>query len=444
MHVKSRSWSWDRALARLAVLLCIDAVGVSLATAAAPSNVVGTLSTRAHVGSGPNTLLSGLFITGSDPKQVLIRGLGPSLSVSAPLADPTIEVRDSSGMVAGSNNNWKDSQESQIVATGHAPSQDAESALLITLPPGFYTVRLSGVNDGTGVGKIDLIDVDDSVPSNLNNISSRAVVSPGENVLVGGFVINGPQNRKVIIRGIGPSLTQLGVDGAMPNPTLVLRDSSGNALVFNDDWEDTQRDEIIDSTLPPGDRRESAIAATLAPGSYTAELIGACRGSGVAAVEVFDFGPGGVAVAVPPSSPAPTCFPPWALEHGLTGPAAAPTADPDRDDIPNLLEYALGKNPNVPDAPATTGGIVEVQGQKYLSLTLTQPTGDDVPSDVAYTIERATVLAPANWSGSPNNWVVQSITPGPGALETVTVRSTSSMTGTPMQFLRLRVTLIAP
>ena len=114
---------------------------------------------------------------------------------------------------------------------------------------------------GPGVGKIDIIDVDTTTSARLNNMSARALVAAGDNVLVGGFVINGSQSRKVLLRGIGPSLSAT-LDGARRNPTLQLRDSSGNVLVFNYNWEDTQRDAIIDSTIPPSHARESAIVST--------------------------------------------------------------------------------------------------------------------------------------------------------------------------------------
>lgn len=430
-------------LAAFAALFFLTAPSAPEAYAQAPADVLGTLSTRAHVGTNGNVLISAFVIAGSDSKQVLVRGLGPSLAVSAPLADPVIELYDATGALVRTNNNWKDSQQAEIAATGYAPSNDAESAMLERLGPGHYTTVLRSVDAGAGVGKIEIIDVDAASSSRLDNSSTRAAVAAGENALVAGFVINGPQARKVMTRGIGPSLAGQ-VDGALSNPTLQLRDSSGNLLVFNDNWEDTQRDAIIDSSMPPSRARESAIIASLAPGSYTAELIGACGGSGVAVVDVYDLGAASSPGTLPISSPATTCFTTWAAERNLTGAAAARTGDPDRDGIPNLLEYALGKNPNVPDGPATNPGKLEVQGQRYLSLSFTLPTGDNAPDDVDYTIERAAALAPANWSAASTNFVTHSTAPGPGDLETVTVRSTRSMQGLRREFLRLTITSTAP
>lgn len=414
------------------------------ATAATPANVVGTLSTQAHVGTGGNVLMSGIIISGSGSKQVLVRGLGGSLPVAGALVDPVIELRDPTGETIASNDNWKDAQQAAIEQTGYAPTRDAESAVLVTLAPGNYTVSLHGKNSGIGVGKVDIIDVDSTTSARFDNLSSRAVAAAGDHVLVGAFVINGPQSRKVIVRGIGPSLAVY-LAGAMRNPTLRLRDSGGNLLVFNDNWEDTQRAAIIDSTVPPSHTRESAIVAALAPGSYTAELIGTCRGGGVALVEVYDLGAAEAPAPLPASSSTPTCFTTWATDRELAGAAAPREADPDGDGIRNFLEYALGKNPGVPDGPGTTLGMLEVQGERYLSLSFTRPTGDDAPDDIDYTIERATALAPSgNWSAAWTNFVTHSITAGPGDLETVTVRSTQSTYGVRRQFLRLKLTSTAP
>ena len=417
-------------------------LSVGDASATTPADVVGTLSAQAHVGTGPNVLISAFIIQGSTPKRVLVRGLGPSLSVSARLADPALQLY-AGGDLIFSNDNWRDSQQTDIVATNHAPSSDAESGIVATLAPGAYTVHLRGANNATGVGKIDVIDVDSTTSSRLDQMATRALVAAGDNVLVGGLVINGPQARKVIIRGIGPSLDSQ-LEGAMRNPTLRLRDSSGNLLVFNDNWEDTQRDAIVDSSIAPADARESAIVVTLAPGSYTAELIGACGGGGVALVEIYDLGAASAPEAPPGSSSTPTCFTAWAAERGLTGAEATRSADGDRDGIPNLLEYAFGKNPKVPEANATDGGTVVIDGQKYLSLTFTLPTGDDAPDDLDYTLERATTLAPSNWSSASTNFVTHSITPGPGELNTVTVRSTRPIASILREFLRVKVTATAP
>jgi hypothetical protein len=200
-----------------------------------PSDLFGRLSARAFVGTGNDVLISGFTVTGTGTKKVLVRALGPSLiCVPGLLGDPTLELHDDNGSLIASNDNWRDPREAEIIATGQAPSNDLESAILVTISPGNYTAIVKGKNNTTGVGMAEIIDVDTSTDSQMVNISSRAIAGTGDNVIVGGFTINGPQSQKVIMRGLGPSLTAFGVSGALQDPTLQLRDSSGNPLVCND------------------------------------------------------------------------------------------------------------------------------------------------------------------------------------------------------------------
>ena len=289
------------------LLLC----GVAAALSAAPGSANGVrLSTRALVQTGDYLLISGFAITGNAPKKVLLRALGPSLTgVSGQLGDPVLELHDGNGSLIVSNDNWRDTQQAEIQATGQAPPNNLESAIIGTLPPGNYTATVSGKNGTMGIGMVDITDLDSSSDSQLASISSRAHTGVGDDVIVGGVIINGPQSQKIIIRGIGPSLAASGVPFALQDPTLQLRDSNGNQLVFNDNWRDTQQAEIQASGLPPTDDRESAIVATLAPDSYTAVLEGACSSAGIALVEIYNLGPAGNTVAIPASSSPPPCSP---------------------------------------------------------------------------------------------------------------------------------------
>lgn len=276
-----------------------------------PSDAFGTLSGRGHVGTGDNVLISGFIGQFQSPKRVLVRALGPSLSasgVSGVLADPTLELYDVNGTLIASNDNWRDTQEAEIQATGHAPSNNLESAVLRTLSGGAHTAVLRGANS-TGVGMAEVIDVDTTNPGRLVNISTRVPVGTADKVAVAGFTINGPQSQRVIIRGIGPSLGGIGVSNPLQNPTLRLRDGSGNTVVFNDNWRDTQEAELQATGLPPSDNRESAIVATLPPGSYTAVLAGVCGTTGSGLAEVYDLGLAGSSTLVPASSSLPNCGP---------------------------------------------------------------------------------------------------------------------------------------
>ena len=250
------------------------------------------ISTRADVGTGEDVAIAGFIITGTDPKKVIIRGIGPSLTaygVQAPLADPTLQLNDSSHTIA-TNNDWKDTQQTDIQNSGRAPSNDLESAIITTPAPGAYTAILSGNTGGTGIGLVEVYDLDQAANSRLANISTRGFVGTGDNVLIGGTVV-GPSNGNsspVLVRAIGPSLASLGVINPLQDPTLELHDANGVLFAFNDNWKDVQQEEIEATAHTPSDDNESAIFLALAPGGWTAIVRGKNGATGVALVEVFN------------------------------------------------------------------------------------------------------------------------------------------------------------
>ncbi len=248
------------------------------------------ISTRLNVQTGDNVLIGGFIITGPDPKKVIVRGLGPSLGragVQGALADPTIELHETGGTVI-TNDNWKDTQQQEIIATGIPPTNDLESAIVATLDPGAYTVVLRGKNNGTGIGLIEAYDLDQTTASQLANISTRGFVERDNNVMIGGFIAGGASGAStVVVRAIGPSLGAAGVANPLQDPTLELHDSSGAIIASNDNWKDSQQAEIEATGLAPTDDRESAIEATLASGAYTAIVRGKGNTTGVGLVEAY-------------------------------------------------------------------------------------------------------------------------------------------------------------
>jgi hypothetical protein len=234
---------------------------------------------------GDNVLIGGFIITGTQSKRLIIRAIGPSLPVADALADPLLEVYDSGGNLVVANDNWVDSVDKQaIIDSTIPPSNDLESALIENALPGAYTAIVRGVNGGTGVGLIEVYDLDGTADSQLANISTRGLVQTGDNVMIGGLFVVGSNSRKVIIRAIGPSLP---VNGALQDPTLELHDGNGDLLATNNDWRSDQEQEIIATTVPPTNDAESAIVQTLAPGPYTAIVRGVNDTTGVALVEVY-------------------------------------------------------------------------------------------------------------------------------------------------------------
>lgn len=255
-----------------------------------PTGMVN-ISTRIAVGTSDNVLIGGFIITGNAPKKVLLRGLGPSLPVPGALQDTTLDLHDSSSLL-GSNDNWRDTQEQEIIATTIPPTNDLESAIVAILDPGAYTAILSGKNNTTGVGLVEIFDLgtasfDVSSQAQLVNISTRALVQTDDNVMIGGFIVSGTNPLNVLVRAIGPELTAQGVAGALQDTTLELHDGNGVLLAFNDDWQTDQEQEIIDTTVPPTDPRESAIVSTLTAGAYTAIVQGKNATTGVGLVEAY-------------------------------------------------------------------------------------------------------------------------------------------------------------
>jgi hypothetical protein len=247
------------------------------------------LSTRGQVLSGDNVMIGGFIIQGASSKTVLIRAVGPTLAnfgVSGVLSDPRLQLFAGQTQIAA-NDDWQTATNAAAIqATTLAPSNTKESAILTTLAPGAYTAVVSGVGGATGVGIVEVYDIDHpEVP--LINISTRGQVQTGDNVMIGGFIIQGTSPQTVLIRAVGPNLANFGVSGVLSDPKLELY-SGQNIIASNDNWETASNAAAIQATtLAPADPREAAILITLQPGAYTAVVSGANGGVGVGIIEVF-------------------------------------------------------------------------------------------------------------------------------------------------------------
>jgi ELWxxDGT repeat protein len=263
---------------------------------------LANISTRLSVGTGDNVLIGGFIIAGSQPKKVIVRAIGPALAsagLTGLLADPTLELHDGTGALIATNDNWQTtqiggiitaSQVSEIQNSGLAPTQPAESAIVAALSPGVYTAIVRGKNNATGVGLVEGYDVSSTSDSKLANISTRGFVQTGDNVMIGGLIVQGIDPARVIVRAIGPSLSQAGITNPLLDPTLELHDGNGALLTFNDNWRNDQQAEIQATGLAPNNNAESAILATLSPGVYTAIVRGKNDTSGIALVEAYQLG----------------------------------------------------------------------------------------------------------------------------------------------------------
>ena len=247
-----------------------------------------------RVQTGDNVGIGGFIVTGNAPKRVLLRAIGPSItSVPNTLADPVLELHGQS-MATVTNNNWKDDpvQQALIESTGLAPTNNLESAIYVTLAPGAYTAVVRGNNNTSGIGLIEVYDLNPAVAAKLANISTRALVGTGNDIVIAGFILgNNSTPTRLVVRGIGGSLSVF-VPNALANPKLEVRNSSGTVLASNDNWQDdsAQAAELTAAGLAPTNANESGIALTLGPGQYTALLSGVNSTTGVGVVEVYDRG----------------------------------------------------------------------------------------------------------------------------------------------------------
>ncbi len=252
-------------------------------------------SSRATLSVSDNAVVSGFIIAGDEPKTVILRAIGPSLEqsgVAGAVSDTTLELHEAAGGLIASNDNWRDSQEATFAKGGAyhplQPASELESALAITLPPGSYTTVVSGKDGAAGVVLAEIYDSSRNANSRIVNVSTRALVQTGENVLIGGFVAAGDAETSLILRALGPSLSQSGISNGLADPMLELYDGNGSLIGYNDNWSDDPVQAESFGQLAPSSDRESAIAVRVGAGNYTAIVRGKNGSSGVALLEIYN------------------------------------------------------------------------------------------------------------------------------------------------------------
>jgi hypothetical protein len=252
-----------------------------------PAKNLLNISTRAPVDLGDDAMIGGFIVQGAAPKKLLLRGLGPSLPITGAMANPTLEIYDSTGKQIGNNDDWV-SNRLGILGTQLAPTSEREAALTMTLPPGAYTAIVRDKRNQPGQSLVEVYDLDPK-DSLLGNISTRGKVGVGDDVMIGGFIIGGAQPTRVLVRALGPSLASQGVKGPLPDPVLELHNGRGTLIATNDDWQSTQQSEIVATGIPPHNPHEASVLATLPPGNYTAIVRGKNNSTGVGLVEVYNL-----------------------------------------------------------------------------------------------------------------------------------------------------------
>ncbi len=269
----------------------IDTVSIANVGCAKALNI----STRMNVQTGNNVLIGGFIVAGSAAKEVVIRAIGPSLiplGISNALTDTTLELRSADGSVLAQNDDWQAdaTQASRLTSLGLGLQDPRESGIAATLQPNTsYTAILAGKDGSTGVGLVEIYDVNRTGSSQFANISTRGFVLSGNEVMIGGFILDGA-NGEVAIRGVGPSLAQFGINPALADPTLELRDGNGALIIANDNWQDdpSQAAQLMSHNLALQDPNESGIFMSLLPGSFTAVLAGKDGGTGIGLVEIYN------------------------------------------------------------------------------------------------------------------------------------------------------------
>lgn len=251
------------------------------------------ISTRLAIGTGHSVGIGGFIITGSAPKKVMLRAIGPSLAAAGlanVLEDPVLEIHGGApDSLIATNDNWQDDADSaaELAAAGMGPADELESATVVTLPPGSYTAVIRGKEGATGSALVEIYDGDLVADAQLANISTLGFVGGADEVLIGGFVV-GNGAATVVVRAVGPSLTHSGVSNPISDPILELHNANGG-MTTNDDWQSGAHPESIPVSLQPIDPGESAIHAILAPGHYTAVVRGKAGATGVALVEAYNL-----------------------------------------------------------------------------------------------------------------------------------------------------------
>lgn len=252
------------------------------------------VSARARVGLGNNVEIAGFTVSGTARKTVVIRGLGPTLAkygIAGTLLDPWLEVHNAAGDLIASNDNWANAQQSSFAAGGryHAfqPSKNIESAIVLSLSAGAYTVVLGGKKGAQGAALAEIYDLSQDGESRLTNISARAQVLTGEDVLIGGVTVAGSGSLKLVVRAIGPTLVKYGVTNALQNPTIALYNSNGTLLRSSDSWisDANEASQLTTTGYAPTDSREPAMIVLLPAGTYTAIVEG---GNGATGIALFD------------------------------------------------------------------------------------------------------------------------------------------------------------
>ncbi|HUR59008.1 MAG TPA: immunoglobulin domain-containing protein [Opitutaceae bacterium] len=264
------------------------------------------ISTRSQTG-GAALMIAGFVVTGTQPKALLVRAIGPTLGIfGVGNALPAARLQVMKGDVAvASGNDWGAAANAAAIAEtatrvgafALAPASH-DAALLVTLEPGAYTAIVTGQGEGSGVSLVEVYDATAGpIPraQRIVNISTRALAGAGDAALIAGFVINGTVPKRVLVRGVGPTLAAFGLDGTLARPQLAVN-SGDTVLLRNAGWSTSADATAIAEAsarvgafaLPVGSE-DAALIIHLLPGAYTAQVSSTTGVSGLALLEVYEL-----------------------------------------------------------------------------------------------------------------------------------------------------------
>lgn len=414
-------------------LLAFTLAGQISLSAASSADRLINLSSRGMVGTDANVMIAGFVIGGGTPKKVLIRAVGPGLSqfgVGGVLADPILELHDATSILM-TNDNWLPADATAMSDAGAfaltAGSKDA--AIVTTLNPGLYTAIVSGVNRTSGINLVEVYDI--SGTARLINLSTRAQVGTGGSILISGLIVGpAPGTRRLLIRAAGPSLTPLGVTGALADPTMILTPASGGAaLGSNDNWSSGDAASVSALTAAMAQSgafpftagsKDAAMIVDLPTGAYTVQVSGVNNTTGVALLECYDLTPGaaigsvGLSVTPTVASTAPTLSTPAVVTFSRSGDLSSPVT----------VNYTMAGTAQLgTDYTGPTGSVVIPAGATEATVNLTAM--NSAPSGTKTAVFNVTPPAGYTVTSSPAQVTLYY---GPGTLYLSNMRPSSAAT----------------
>ncbi|MDE0769071.1 MAG: immunoglobulin domain-containing protein [Opitutaceae bacterium] len=260
------------------------------------------VAARSRVGSGANVLIAGFVVIGPDPKQILIRGIGPGLPESLDrLQNPRLEIYNSSNEMIHFNDSWGENADPDTItqamletgAGGGDPMQPGDTALLVELEQGLYTAIVRSQDDTSGIALVEAFEVSENL-TRFVNVSSRAFVGAGDEVVIPGFIVQGDLPSRVLIRAIGPGLEKQNVAGVLEFPEITVYNILREPIAHNDGWgnlwnpaEINEMSALVNTPLLDEGSEDAALILELDPGLYTVKVNGENNTTGVALVEIF-------------------------------------------------------------------------------------------------------------------------------------------------------------